>query len=1510
MVSRDEPTQASYNETHLSRGVLEMLAAFCRSDRAIAGSPIVNPLKSRGATGLIVAHRSSHGKAGAGWLCVAVLLCHLIAGTCWAATAARVRARPFPTETRLVRNGRADVLIVYGDAHREAAARLQAQLRDLCGVEPPMMLDTDATAGRLWTLRDEVGCRNLIVLGDINTNRGVLALYAKFLAAATGRFPGPGRYVVRHLAEPFVPSKTAVVIGASDAAGLELGIARLVELFKTSPRERYALGFPLLEFGDARGPDQFPESGATFRDYRDAAYVFYSGGRATQRYAWFSRRSPVAARKAARELVLAAIAENASHFPVGGHYTFIPNYQALRIIICHGLLSASELRDLEERLLDNALASKDGYVKYFRNRRKRFMASVRGNPSRHSSSAIVGQYLLLDYLANFADVTGAAHHEVDADYALFSKLIRDWHDARIFRARVGDLESLDCTAFFIYGFMHLGLEEFVGNGVIENMADFYLNNVNNLWCDAGASHYIGAYRGCHIRSPRGGLAVRALAFFTRNRSLEFLDTQRFEKAGTYQRGFSDKGGMCLGQPEPFALPRASDEAALPCPMLRKTPLDPFMWRTIKANAQKEGTPVSLAYEQVYDTIGFRDGWTADDAFLGLKGLHAGRLWQVNTIFGYTDCGARVLFGGSQTHENWYRCSITVDTAGYASQDSFAQLEAAVSNGDVALVASSCARFNGACWQRTILRRRRAYFAVLDDITALGDDAFRLTATWRVLPPGRIADHGAFEAVAQNGVRCSIAPGAPVAAEVTRPVVDGVARPTFYRQQRDVRLAEGQTVSFHNVLTAARPDQHVALRARTVGVGNLLRVHEREDGSETALIGTRSLPGGAAMPAGTCTAFYLSQKLWVLGGLQALSVDQDELLRSSQPVDVVLDWAKRRATVSVHGSDAVSVALVPRLGGTGESIALSPGSHTFALQGDAPTGFQAAVARLPLTAPAQAHARPAEASTATKPFAEIWRRQVQARPASLIRPLRVRAAQPPDTMALHNLCDGVLWNSSLPAPVWQQPELVLSVKPPAGTQAVTGLRVIGNVGRIVVEEQTASGAEHRPVAATETAHTLFAGYSSHRVGGRLYRDRLLRFRGTGRELRLRLAAADPKHPTVHVGEIQLLGAPQPHGVWGRLRVERLAPDAAPLLFCRTGTYVDTVEQGGHLRTFALDGTALWQHAETAPAQYRDKYWCTADMDADGTKELVTYADDMVLRVFRADGQGGGTVDLHAWEGKRQGTPMGGTAYGGKSIAAWPVRADGRPDLFVFGHVHHHQIRLTPSTEVTRRDRVPTWDCAPAASVAVHGWSRAGKQNLVGVAPYQAGVILWEDGGPGQPPKLVVKRAFGKPLVQPSANNQQPVFVECLRVRRPDGILAVTPRGAQFFAKPDLEPGWVAVGMCPTSAATATQRPGGEPDRVFIGRENGRVLQLDAATGELRAQALLDGVVRRIIPTKSGRVLVGTTHGLFVLDRELRVRGRQPFPLEDVAMWETAEETSVFALLTNGQLVGLRAAGEER
>jgi hypothetical protein len=179
-------------------------------------------------------------------------------------------------------------------------------------------------------------------------------------------------------------------------------------------------------------------------------------------------------------------------------------------------------------------------------------------------------------------------------------------------------------------------------------------------------------------------------------------------------------------------------------------------------------------------------------------------------------------------------------------------------------------------------------------------------------------------------------------------------------------------------------------------------------------------------------------------------------------------------------------------------------------------------------------------------------------------------------------------------------------------------------------------------------------------------------------------------------------------------------------------------------------------------------------------------------------------------------------------------------------------------------------------------------------------LWEDAGPGQPPTLVAQRPFTAPLVQPTANNQLPAVVHCLPTQRPEGVVAITPRGAQFFAKPDAIPGWVFAGMCPTAAAVVIPGRGDEPDRVCLGRENGRLLLLDAGTGALLTDTLLDGAIRRIVPMASGALVVGTAKALLMLDPELNRVASCAFPVEDLAVCESAAGPAVFAISPMGDV----------
>jgi len=74
--------------------------------------------------------------------------------------------------------------------------------------------------------------RHLILLGDSTTSRAVAVLQASdlLLQVVDEKYPGPGRALLSFVWSPFAVEKNAILIGATDPAGLEAGGAQLLAL--------------------------------------------------------------------------------------------------------------------------------------------------------------------------------------------------------------------------------------------------------------------------------------------------------------------------------------------------------------------------------------------------------------------------------------------------------------------------------------------------------------------------------------------------------------------------------------------------------------------------------------------------------------------------------------------------------------------------------------------------------------------------------------------------------------------------------------------------------------------------------------------------------------------------------------------------------------------------------------------------------------------------------------------------------------------------------------------------------------------------------------------------------------------------------------------------------------------------------------------------------------------------------------------------------------------------------
>ena len=110
---------------------------------------------------------------------------------------------------------------------RPALAKLLAQLRRLAGQESRVTIG-DAARVPDWA-------QTTVLVGNVTNNAAILPLYAHGYCSVDRGFPGAGGYVVRVIHDPFGTGKNVVLVGASDAKGLGLGIEALILKLKRTP---------------------------------------------------------------------------------------------------------------------------------------------------------------------------------------------------------------------------------------------------------------------------------------------------------------------------------------------------------------------------------------------------------------------------------------------------------------------------------------------------------------------------------------------------------------------------------------------------------------------------------------------------------------------------------------------------------------------------------------------------------------------------------------------------------------------------------------------------------------------------------------------------------------------------------------------------------------------------------------------------------------------------------------------------------------------------------------------------------------------------------------------------------------------------------------------------------------------------------------------------------------------------------------------------------------------------
>ncbi len=143
--------------------------------------------------------------------------------------------------------------IVHGPAETEAALSLRDALHASLGTEPKVVLDEEVMEPGTWRLAEPWLHHPLIVLGNVDNNRAVFALFSQFFAGVNSAWPGPDSYVLRTLFRPLRRDANILVVGGSDANGLAAGVARCAALADATVADADGVRAltPTIEIGDS-----------------------------------------------------------------------------------------------------------------------------------------------------------------------------------------------------------------------------------------------------------------------------------------------------------------------------------------------------------------------------------------------------------------------------------------------------------------------------------------------------------------------------------------------------------------------------------------------------------------------------------------------------------------------------------------------------------------------------------------------------------------------------------------------------------------------------------------------------------------------------------------------------------------------------------------------------------------------------------------------------------------------------------------------------------------------------------------------------------------------------------------------------------------------------------------------------------------------------------------------------------------------------------------------------------
>jgi len=646
-------------------------------------------------------------------------------------TAARRGVYP---KTALVSGGKAAAVIVYphGRPDYEAMAqRIRATVKEAAGVVLETMPDTAVTEKRHPVLLDEYRSRNLILLGRVGINRAIWGVYNRFLCAVDGYYPGGDGYVVRTASNVYSNGANSIILGGSSDAGAARAAEKFIARLKAQPVEQGTLNIPwLLEVelgGQCKQIFDADESRQMARAFPDGgpARRFYEN---IMSYYWSGRKSylELGLRYLDYTLTYAETERTETNIPAFGHYSDEFFVRAYNMIDDSGILDADKIQKVDSILLD--LFTVNYEQKEVRYRKPIETLSTGLAISDHDSAMWSSDKVLCDFILQKMDVPAAIRSRAQYRRSLvvnaFDMLLANrWQGCSLGQPYT----DVPTTAMFRHALEMERYDMFFESGNARRAALYHLIRAENTrgrdiatqWgATSGVSHFK-----LYLSMCAGYYGDGEFKWIVENMAGGWTTTH-------FRRYVNRVHLYFPGDEVPSVKPSGSLTGAV------SVPLQPVTYSRLKAaGASGLFGKSAVKYPDTFDFAAIRSDYTPKGDHILLGGTARDGFPYSNAILRLTSRGQHYL-GHSTSKLYYFQNALDIQDTKEWKTDGIlprmAKLSGISSTKETAFIHSTVEDYSGMNWTRNVVWLGQGKFAVIDEVEALRDGEFMVSANWHAL----------------------------------------------------------------------------------------------------------------------------------------------------------------------------------------------------------------------------------------------------------------------------------------------------------------------------------------------------------------------------------------------------------------------------------------------------------------------------------------------------------------------------------------------------------------------------------------------------------------------------------------------------------------------------------------------------------------------------------------------------------------------------------------------------------